>query len=363
MKKIIKIVSVFTLLAFTACNVDNDKLIVASKDAANIVSPDQGSSIVLNPSNATNPALTVVWNHAKYTQATQVKYVIEVAKGGSNFANFKSVIVPDGQRQMSWNVTQLNGLVTQVGLLPFTAGDLDIRIKSSLGVDNSLESVSEKITVSITPFTTEKPSLAVPGNHQGWNPPTAPRLKASAYGKTDFEGFVWLDGGYKFVTANATGGFEWNQSPDFADDGTFSGVLKDGTGETNCNATAGYYYVKANVGAVTATNPDGLKYSSQPTSWGIAGNATTNGWDGSMPMTYDSATKKWTIITTLSTQAAPNNGLKFKANGGWDLNFGDTGADGSAEFNGTNIGTTAGSYKITLDLSNPRDYKYTIVPN
>jgi uncharacterized protein involved in high-affinity Fe2+ transport len=45
----------------------------------------------------------------------------------------------------------------------------------------------------------------------------------------------------------------------------------------------------------------------------------------------------------------------------WDLNFGDTGANGSLEFNGDNIKVpSAGNYTITLDLSSPRNYKYTL---
>jgi hypothetical protein len=44
----------------------------------------------------------------------------------------------------------------------------------------------------------------------------------------------------------------------------------------------------------------------------------------------------------------------------WDLNFGDTGANGSLEFNGDNIKVPSGNYTITLDLSSPRNYKYTL---
>jgi hypothetical protein len=52
--------------------------------------------------------------------------------------------------------------------------------------------------------------------------------------------------------------------------------------------------------------------------------------------------------------------LKFRANGNWDLNYGDTGANGTLEEGGTNIGTIAGNYLVTLDLSNPRNYTYTM---
>jgi hypothetical protein len=46
----------------------------------------------------------------------------------------------------------------------------------------------------------------------------------------------------------------------------------------------------------------------------------------------------------------------------WDLNFGDTGA-GSLEFNGITLKSICWNYTITLDLSSPRNYKYTLTKN
>jgi starch-binding outer membrane protein SusE/F len=353
------IVALFAILTMS-CNSDDvqDRPIIQGVDSPVLGAPGTGSVFELLPQNGDSQIERFVWSKANYNGNVEINYTLEIDKTGGDFSAAKILGETNIATQVSVTTTALNAACTALGAVPFVSSSFDVRVVSNnAGFDKM---ASNKVTIIVKTFTTALPTLAVPGNHQGWNPPTAPKLAASAYGKTDFEGFVWLDGGYKFVTANATGGFEWNQSPDFADDGTFSGILTE-TNETNCNAsTAGYYYVKANTGA---TGPGALTYSAQPTSWGIAGNATTNGWDGSMPMTYNATSKTWTIITTLSTQAAPDNGLKFKANGGWDINLGDNGANGSAEFGGTNISTTAGTYKITLDLSNPRDYKYTVVPN
>ena len=124
------------------------------------------------------------------------------------------------------------------------------------------------------------------------------------------------------------------------------------TGESDCTATAGYYRLRANTALLT--------YSQERTTWAIIGNATPGGWSTDTPMTYNPTTRKWTVTVTLTAQSAPDNGLKFRANGGWDLNYGDNGADGKLEEGGTNISTTAGTKTITLDLSNPRVYTYTI---
>ena len=98
--------------------------------------------------------------------------------------------------------------------------------------------------VLLKTYTTDLPKIAVPGNHQGWNPPTAPRLAASGFGETDYDGYVWLDGGYKFVGPDGSGNFNWGNT-DWGDDGSFSGVLAE-TGESDCSATVGYYRVQAN---------------------------------------------------------------------------------------------------------------------
>ena len=176
-------------------------------------------------------------------------------------------------------------------------------------------------------------------------------MASSGFGETDFEGYVYMNVAapeFKILPTNTS--FDG----DYGDDGTFAGTLAQ-TGESNILLSApGYYRVQADTEA--------LSYSTTLTNWGIAGNATTNGWDGMLPMTYNPTTKKWSIVATLSTQSAPDNGLKFKANGAWDINLGDNGADGSAEYNGTNIGTTAGTYLIELDMSNPRAYTYTLTP-
>jgi hypothetical protein len=78
-------------------------------------------------------------------------------------------------------------------------------------------------------------------------------------------------------------------------------------------------------------------------------------------MTYNPTSKKWEITLALS---AGGNEFKFRANDGWDLNLGKDGndADESMDFGGDNLSvTTAGTYKISLDLSNPRNYQYTVV--
>ncbi len=343
--KIIIAAIVFATLG--SCTDEQNFQLLKAKGEFAILTPEAGVATVLRPDLGTNPALTVTWGIANFTTPTQVNYTVEMAVTGTEFAVITAAGTTIGTN-ITWSVSDLNGAALSAGLIPFSQGSVDIRIKATAG---GVDQYSNVINVLITPYTTALPTIAVPGNHQNWSPGTAPKLASAGYGLTNYEGYVWLNGEFKFVAPDAAGNFNWG-NPDWGDDGTFSGVLKL-TGEVNCNATtAGYYRLKANTTALT--------YSQERTTWAIIGNGTPGGWGTDTPMTYNPTTKKWTVTVTLSAQSAPNDGMKFRANGQWTLNYGDTGGDGSLDEGGTNISTPAGTKTITLDLSNPRVYTYSI---
>ncbi|MDD5149935.1 MAG: SusE domain-containing protein [Flavobacterium sp.] len=352
MKNIIKTILAIALMSgFSSCTDEQNLMFLTPEASFQILSPVTGEGVILSPTTPLNPALALTWSAADYGTPTEVTYLVQVDKAGNNFASPIDV-TSTTKTYATVASSALNGAAIAAGLLPFTEGGLDVRIVATVGTTASGTTYSTVISYLVTPYTTDLPQLAVPGNHQGWSPNTAPRIAASAFGKTDYEGYVWLDGGYKLVGPTAAGVYAWSAGPEYGDDGTFSGVLKS-PGGGNCDAATGYYLLKADT--------DKLTYSATKTTWAIIGNGTAGGWSTDTPMTYDAASKTWTVTATLSTQAAPDNGLKFRANGAWDLNFGDTGADGTLEGGGTNISTTAGTYLITLDLSKPRNYTYTMV--
>jgi len=181
-----------------------------------------------------------------------------------------------------------------------------------------------------------------------------PYLEASATGETDYEGFVYLTTEYKFVTPDADGNFAWGN----VDYGDASGSLAytqqlTADGEGNCATPdgEGYYLVNANTTDLT--------YSAQKTDWGIIGFATTgddSGWSQDMDLTFDRASRTWSITLDLSVGE-----FKFRANDDWGTNFG-LASDGTLEFNSsTNMSVSeAGTYEVILDLSNPRNYQFSL---
>ncbi|MDO9274100.1 MAG: SusE domain-containing protein [Lutibacter sp.] len=339
----------FAVTAFSCDNEDQEQLTISPKGAGEITSPEAGTVYVLNPEeDQTNTIFTLTWNSADYDVPTEITYLVEFAKAGTAFAE-PIKVGSTNKTNYTMNIGEFNGGAVGAGLSPFIQGELDIRITSSVGKLGSTPQVSEAISILVTPFTTDLPLISVPGNHQGWDPATAPTLAASGYGKTDYVGYVWLDGGHKFTAPNALGNFNWDLN--WGDDGTFTGKLKVNAAD-NCNAAvAGYYYVQADTALLT--------YIETAVSWGIIGDATPTQWDSDTDMVYDAATK--TLSITMNLTAA---GIKFRANNAWALNLGDNGADGTLEYDGANIAVAvAGNYTVTLNLSNPREYTYSLIKN
>jgi hypothetical protein len=195
-----------------------------------------------------------------------------------------------------------------------------------------------KFTVSnVKTFTT----LYVPGNYQGWDPSTAPII-ASVNADGNYQGYLNIptNTNYEFKFTNVP---NWNGTS-YGDGG--SGTLVAGGGGNLAFPGPGYFQVKASTGAKT--------WSVLATTWAMIGDF--NSWGGDAAMTYDANAKVWKGTITAASAGA----FKFRANGAWDLNFGDTGADGSLEEGGDNINLTAGTHTITLDLHIAGNYTYSI---
>ncbi|MCF6279322.1 MAG: SusE domain-containing protein [Flavobacteriaceae bacterium] len=352
MKKIINllILSIFIISVFSCDNQDQEQLIITASGAGEITSPETGTVYVLNPlENQTNTIFTLTWSDANFDVPTEINYSVEFAVTGTNFET-PLVAGETTNTFLTWNIGEFNSIVSGAGLPPFAEGSLDVRVVATVGSVSSTPQISQPITILVTPFTTELPKIAVPGNHQGWDPPTAPILASSAFGETDYVGYVWLDGEYKFIAPNTILEFEWGNI-DWGDDDTFTGTLLE-TDEVNCNAsTAGYYLLNVDT--------DALTYSAQLTNWGLIGSATPDNWSSDQDMTYDAGTATWTITLDLSAEE-----IKFRANDDWTLNLGDNDADLSLEQDGANISVpSAGNYTVVLDLSTPREYTYSLTLN
>lgn len=108
---------------------------------------------------------------------------------------------------------------------------------------------------------------------------------------------------------------------------------------------AGFFRINANTKDET--------YSITKTTWAIIGSLT--GWSSDISMELKNGV--WEGTATVGGREE----FKFRANSDWGINLGDDSANNSLEYGGANIVLPgAGTYKISLDLTNPGYYTYKI---
>ncbi|MEO5889218.1 MAG: SusE domain-containing protein [Ferruginibacter sp.] len=291
------------------------------------------------------------WNNAVPAPAQEFTRIDSVTYEGTFYLNGggQYVFLPlNGNWDHKFNVADANapGLVNG-GTFGADQGNANIPGPASTGI------YTIHIDFQRGLFTVTKVKqyglLYVPGDYQGWKPETAPALGSPADdGKFD---------GYIYVPAGGTNEFKFTTTPDWnnAIGGAAGGVLVPGGGGNLTVPGEGYYHIEAN----TVDN----KWTATKTTWGLIGSFAASNWNADVPMTYSATDNKWTgTITTVA-----GDQFKFRANGGWALNYGDSNGKGSLTAGGENIGDAsknfavpAGTHTIILYLNNAGYYTYSI---
>src|SRR5210317_1049026 len=151
MKYIDKIlVLLFFTIGFTSCVENENFEILPKEETLAILTPGEGTVIVLDDTNLSNNALFLSWSSPD--SSSEFTYVIEAAKTGTDFE--APVIM--GTTQMTnfgMSVDELNTFLLDVmGLDPDLATSLDIRVSTD-------QEMSENISLIFTPFTVEYTEL------------------------------------------------------------------------------------------------------------------------------------------------------------------------------------------------------------
>ncbi len=328
------------LLLFVSCKKDETK-VIAGTGTAPVLTATQ-SNLVLSAENAAQTATVFSWTTSSFGYDAAVSYALQVDVTGNNFKAPREVSLAN-ELTKTYTIGDLNDLVNQLGLTPGIAGSIDVRVKATIS-DNYTPAYSNILKLSVNPYLVVivYPSLYVPGSYQNWTPATAAKVSSVA-GDQSYEGYV------NFPDASTQ--FKFTSDPDFnhVNYGTSSaGTLNVGGGDNLTVTGAGYYLLKANTKTLT--------YSATKTVWAMIGDAAGSS-NVDTPMTYDAVNGVWTVTKPLVVGS-----FKFRANGADDINFGDyKPANGKLNYGGENIPVTvAGTYKVTLNLSNPGNYTYTL---
>jgi hypothetical protein len=318
-------------------------------DAPTFISVADGDTFVLSIDNNDALAVTVAWNDPilDSSLSVDIDYVLEMATPGTDFATPIEAGNVKNMNSITLTNAQLNGIAIQTGIAVDTAGDLEVRLRSTItdaASGSVLERTSTTITINVTTYLTVldlSTTWGIVGSgYNNWGA----TLDAPFY-TTDVAGVIvayanLVDGEIKFRENN-----DWASNYGSDDASTTNGVTSGSLSGANIAVTAGSYKVTMDL--------NNLTFSMENFSIGIVGGAYNN-W-GATPdfmLEYDQYSDVFRGLVTLI-----DGEMKFRMNNDWGTNYGDDGADGTLELNGSNIVVTAGTYFATLNMN---DLTYTL---
>jgi hypothetical protein len=345
-KDINKIIALLLgMLLMVSCDEEAVKPVV-DITGANSVSPALTNAATgsgeLSLANANETFETFIWSAASYGQDLAVSYSLEMDVTEA----FTSATTLKTTEDLSVSVTQndVNNTAILLEMELLKEGTAYFRVVSKInGVESLLPLQSSVVSRIITPYETliDYPKIYLPGAYQGWNPAGDDAGNLYSYDfNNKYENILYFDDAYEF---KITVGQSWDLNY-----GGSGGVLEQNGANFSVPA-AGAYLIKADIGALTYSI-EAVDY------WGLIGSATPGGWDSDTDMTYNGQRQMWEVTTDLVAGE-----FKFRANDGWDLNYGDSGTDGSLDANGDNIQLSSdGNYTIRLDITNNT---YSVIKN
>ncbi|MEZ4792531.1 MAG: SusE domain-containing protein [Gelidibacter sp.] len=280
MRNIFKKVSLmsFAFICFNSCEKSGDEFIAYNADNSILAEADI-STIDLDDTNPNNPALTLTWSDASYGVQTAINYTIEVASDAA-FTN-PFIAGNSTDTAFSWTTGQLNSSASNAGLAPFEFYPLYVRVKSSIGTQNSLPAYSNTVTLSVRsyynyPYTDLY--LVGPGCASGWNNNnTNPALFRSAENENIFTYTGYFNGDLFKMLKNRGA---W--APQYGEN---SGMLAYRATEDDPDpspiddiTSSGYYKFTANISSLAfSIEPFNVGTSPTLNSVGINGSATPGG--------------------------------------------------------------------------------------
>jgi hypothetical protein len=350
-KLILLTATLLGLFLFSACEKE-DGPVIGEKNSfigPQITTPSTGSSLILLKNNAENTVL-FRWSLVNYGVPVGVQYILQADLDGNNFASPMTLATSSNDSAVL-TIAGLNTKFTAMNLTPNSVNTIELRVMAYVPKVNLDTLYSSAIDWNVTPYLAKDPLFLV-GSYNGWDANGARRLYQNLTGMK-YEIYLYMPDntwGFKFLPTQGS----W--AGDMGDDPNNPGhLIAEGEGNCGQGIAAGYYRIQADLGAMT--------WSATPYSWAIIVSAPGDGWSADHNMTYDQANDVWTITIDLIAGA-----FKFRGNGSWDFNYGDTGADGTLEPGGSDISIpSAGNYTITLNLKPPANpvgyYSYTITKN
>lgn len=334
MKKINIFVLVLCCLSFFSCEED-DK--VKMLDFKNIVAPELQKvlpeNLVINESTDLNDEVGyILWEKGEYGYSASVTYTVQadIHKGTFETPIDLATSVTD-RAVITAKALNTAAMVYTIESKPIT---LDLRLKAvvtSTGGDGTAVPAvySEIQTITFTPYIAEIPvkdALYIVGGAlyswdndksnvgKGLQPMFAENSKPGEkiYTYTGF--FRSGNGGFKIITQAGN----WDTCYAYKSAGLM-GANNDG-GDFPAPASDGYYTLTVNLADLSFTFVPYAEGNAAPRydSVGVIGDATPTGWDSDTNMT-EYLPHIW-VVQSINLTAGKT--IKFRANDGWDVNWG-----------------------------------------
>ncbi|MDB5249063.1 MAG: hypothetical protein JWQ40_3457 [Segetibacter sp.] len=228
MKSFLKIMlfSSFLVTALGSCKKDEKKDFFEGGKAP-VLTGSVSGNIPLSFTNADDPAVKFSWTNPDYlfttgTSSHDVSYILEIDTAGANFTNpNKQTVSISKELTASFTHSVFNDyLLNQLVLRPGMPHNLEVRVKSTLGSNNSVPLVSNVLKFRVTPYAIPPKvtppasgrlyitGSATPGNWMGGGDAEKVDQRFTKISDTQYEIIIPLTGGASYVFVSVYGNWD-----------------------------------------------------------------------------------------------------------------------------------------------------------
>ena len=370
MKTIFKstiLLAVVGLTLFTSCKDDNDSNPVLGKPTTFVLNAPAYSTVPVDLASSTEIPFT--WSSPDYGFPVEAEFQLEASIDG-NFTVSVEEADADESGETIPNYVALPTIFTGgQGAIPCgtlavalnkmgnwaegeTPATQTMVVRASAKTKNTGATpiYSNTVTIIVVPSNEPAPAqyplyIYEIGNESGWS--TAHELCSPAQDGI-YQGFYWLDGGFKFKPNADNWDGDWGQDPA----GAYGSLVVDG--EEDCNDPGKSFPDQAQPAGFYQVNVDLIEmtWNIVPiTSISIIGGF--NDWAGDVEMTYNVDEGCWECTTS-----EVEGEYKFRANHDWAINWG--GSEDNLVQDGANLNSDGGSHTYKLYISYAGNHKVVI---
>ena len=321
---------------------------VSPEDVVAPVLHELDGPIVITPDNKDDSVAVISWEPADFGVTTQVDYVLELSKADGSAKKTLAAGVTKTEATVAY--LDLNGIVyADFELEAGIPHDLLLTVGASVGVTETYWSEPMTITVTATAAAKVYPKLFVVGSYNGWSHDANQYIFDFEGSDNSYEGMVDFGEDHAANEFKITGG-AWGK-----DEHSMNGAHDPETKTISLVVGGGdniYVYQAKRYYHLTFTRTPDLTVDFSFDQIGVIGDF--NGWGADVVMQFNPATQKFYA----DVEFPADGGFKFRADAGWDVNWGSTGS--GVLDSGDNIPVKAGNYRVYLNMNDKNKMTYEL---